>query len=145
MLRAVAEEVRGLDTGPKALRQFGLVVGGVFAGIAAVVVWRSGWAVGPTAIVLGSVGGALVLFGLAAPALLRPVYRAWMALAFALGFVMTRVILTVVFVGLVVPIGFVLRLLGKDLLDERIDRDARSYWRPKHYADPSPERLEKYY
>lgn len=145
MLRAVAEEIRGLDTGRKALRQFGLVVGGVFAGLALVSVWRHEWSVSPTASVLGTVGGALLLFGLAAPALLRPVYRAWMGLAFALGFVMTRVLLTVVFVGLVVPIAVVLRLVRKDLLGERLDRRAPSYWQPKTYADPSPTRLEKYY
>jgi hypothetical protein len=145
MIHAVVEEVRGLDTGPKALRRFGLVVGGVFAGIAAVSAWPNGWAVGSTAAVLGAVGGALLVLGLAAPALLRPVYRVWMGLAFVLGFVMTRVILTVVFVGLVVPIGLVLRLFGKDFLDERFDRSAPSYWRPKTYDDPTPERLEKYY
>ena len=58
---------------------------------------------------------------------------------------LTRVILTVVFVALVVPIGLLLRLLGKDLLDEQLDREAPSYWRPKSYRDPSPARLEKYY
>jgi hypothetical protein len=145
MLRAVADELRALDTGRKALRQFGLLVGGVFAAIALFIVWRRGGAVGTTAAVLGGLGGALVLLGLAAPLLLSPVYRAWMGLAFALGFVMTRVLLTAVFVGLVVPIGLALRLFGKDLLDQRLDRTARSYWRPKRYDDPSPARLEKFY
>jgi hypothetical protein len=145
MIRAVAEELRGLDTGRKALRRFGLVVGGVFAGVAVVAAWRNGGAVGSTAAVLGAVGGALILLALAAPPVLRPVFRAWMGLAFVLGFVMTRVILTAVFALLFVPIGLALRLFGKDLLDRRRDPQARSYWRPKAYADPSPARLEKYY
>lgn len=145
MIRAVAEEVRALDTGRAALRRFGLAVGGVFLAIGAVVVWRSGWTLGPAATVLGGLGGALMALGLVAPPLLRPVYLGWMGLAFVLGFVMTRVILTVVFVGLVIPIGLVLRLVGKDLLDRRLDRGAASYWREKRYRDASPARLEKYY
>ncbi len=145
MLRAIADEIRALDTGRKALRNFGLVVGGVFVGIAVVVAWRWGWVLTPLGTGLGVVGGALVVFGFVAPGLLRPVYRVWMGLAVVLGFVMTRVLLTVVFVLLIIPIGLVLRLVGKDLLDGQPDPEAASYWKPKTYADASAKRLEKYY
>lgn len=145
ILRAIAEEVRGLDTGRKALRRFGLVVGGVFLGIAVVGAWQRGWAPGPVLTVLGGLGSALVVLGLAAPALLRPFFRVWMGLAVVLGFVMTRVLLTAVFALVVVPIGLGLRLFGKDLLHRRLDPAAPSYWQPKTYSDPSPARLEKYY
>jgi hypothetical protein len=145
LLRALADEVRGLDHSPKALRRFGLVVGGVFLGIAAVGAWRSGWTLGPGLTALAGVGGALVAVGLVAPALLRPVFFVWMGLAVVLGSIMTRVLLTVVFVLAVVPIGLGLRLVGKDLLHRRPDPEAPSYWLPKTYDDPSPARLEKYY
>jgi hypothetical protein len=143
-LHAIAEEIRALDTGRKALRSFGLVVGGVFIAIAAVIAWRTG-GLGPWGTGLGSVGAVLVLLGLVAPPVLRPVHRVWMGLAVVLGFVMTRVLLSLVFFGLVVPIGLVLRLVGKDLLRLRIDREAGSYWLPKPEAAPPVERLERYY
>lgn len=145
MLHTIAEEIRSLDTSPKALRQFGLVVGGVFVGIATVIAWRRGWEVGPLVLGLGGPGVVLVLLGLVAPAALRPVYLVWMGLAVVLGFVMTRVLLTAVFVLMMVPIGLVLRLAGKDLLDRRLDPAATSYWKPKVYADTSARRLERYY
>ncbi len=145
MLRAIAEEIRALDTGRKALRSFGVVVGGVFVGIAALAVWRHEGMLTPWAAGLGGVGAALVLLGLVAPAALRLVYQVWMGLAVVLGFIMTRVLLTVVFVLLVVPIGLVLRLLGKDLLRLHIDRQAESYWLPKEPAGPAAERLRRYY
>lgn len=141
---AIAEEIRALDTGRKALRNFGLVVGGVFAGIAAVIAWRSA-VLGPWVLGLGSVGTTLVAFGLAAPRVLRPLFRVWMGLAVVLGFVMTRVLLTVVFVLLLVPIGLVLRLLGKDLLRLKLDRSAVSYWLPKEPSAEGAERLTNYY
>ena len=145
MFRTVAEEVRALDVSRPALRRFGWVVGGVFVGIAAVVWWRHGFAVGPVVAGLGGGGAALLALGLAEPALLRPVYRVWMGLAFALGFVMTRVILTAVFVGLVTPIGLLLRLFRKDLLGRRPDPEAATYWQPNTYRDDSAARLERYY
>jgi hypothetical protein len=145
MLHTIREEIATLDTSPRALRQFGLVVGGVFAAIAAVLAWRSGWALGPWTLSLSGVGGLLVLLGLVAPRTLRRVYRGWMGLAVVLGFVMTRVLLTAVFVLVVLPIGLALRVVGKELLDRGPDGETASYWKPKAYADPSSKRLEKYY
>ncbi len=145
MLHTIRDEIQSLDTSRKALRQFGLVVGGVFVGIAAVVAWRHDWALGAWGMGLLSVGSVLMVLGLGAPKVLRPMYLVWMGLAVVLGFVMTRVLLTVVFVLVMVPIGLVLRLIGKDLLDRRPDPQAASYWKPKTYADDSAKRLEKYY
>jgi hypothetical protein len=134
-VRAVREEVRLLDGSPQALRRFGLVVGGVLAGIGAVVLWRRGWALGAASGGLLGAGAALVVLGAAAPRVLRPVFRAWMTLAFALGFVMTRVILTLVFFLLVTPIGVLRRTLGTSPIRTRPDPTAPTYWLPR----PPPE------
>ena len=139
------QEIRAVDTSRKALRSFGLVVGGVFVGIAAIIVWRSGWALTPVAQWLGGPGAVLIVLGLVAPPLLRPLYRVWMGLALVLGFVMTRVLLTLVYYLLLTPIGLLLRLFGKDPMHRHPDPEASSYWIPKEYLNEGPERLEKYY
>lgn len=144
-MRVLWQEIKAVDTSTKALRSFGWVVGGVLLVIAVVVWGRNGFALTTAAYVLGGIGGALVVLGGAAPVILKPVYRVWMALAVVLGFVMTRVILTVVFFLVMTPIGLVMRLLGKDPLHRRLDPDAASYWIEKSYDDDAPERLEKYY
>ncbi len=139
------QEIKEVDTSKKALRSFGWVVGGVLLVIAAVVWWRNDFTLTTAAYVLGGIGGALVVLGLAAPVVLKPVYRVWMALAVVMGFIMTRVILSVVYYLVMTPIGLVMRLFGKDPMHRRIDPDAASYWIEKSYDDESPERLEKYY
>lgn len=139
------EEIRSVDTSRRAVRSFGWVVGLVLVGIALVIWWRRGWEPGTLQLAFGVAGTALIVLGFVAPAVLRPLYRVWMALAVVLGFVMTRVVLTLVFVTLVLPIGLLLRLFGKDLLHRHPDPDTESYWirRTPHTDDPA--RLERYY
>lgn len=143
-IHAIAEEIRGLDAGRPALRNFGLVVGGVFAVIGLVIWWVVGSWTMWTAVFIGA-GTVLIVFGLAAPTALRSVYYVWMGIAVVLGFVMTRVLLTLVFVAMVVPIGFVMRMLGKDLLSRRLDPAAETYWIRRSDSEPAGKRMKRYY
>jgi hypothetical protein len=54
-----------------------------------------------------------------------------MAIAAVMGFFVSRIVLTALFYLVITPMGFVVRLSGQDLLDERIDRKKTSYWK-KH-------------
>lgn len=55
-------------------------------------------------------------------------HYAWMKFAFILGWFWTRIFLGIFFYLIITPIGLLMRALGKDLLDEKIDRSAQSYW-----------------
>jgi len=72
------------------------------------------------------VGVVFFLFSWVAPEALKPVHKGWMTLAFALGWIMSRVILTVFFFIAITPVGLILRLLGKNPLHARAVND--SYW-----------------
>ena len=65
----------------------------------------------------------------ARPRWFRGFYRAGMTVSWHIGQVMGRVLLTVFFLLLVTPLGLLLRLLGKDLLELKRCPDAASYWR----------------
>ena len=141
--QTVRDEVRALDPSPRALRQFGLVVGGVLAAVAGLLAWRRG--VSPVAWGVGGVGAALLAAGLVAPVALRPVRRVWMAAAFVMGAVMTRVILTAAWALIFVPTGLVLRAVGKDPLQRRLDPDAETYWVRRDDGGPDRDGLERYF
>jgi hypothetical protein len=93
-----------------ALRRFGLLVGGVFLALLVGVLPlikhhpRPLWPWFP--------GGLLCAVALVAPRSLTGFYRRWMQLASALGWLNTRLLLTVVFFVVVTPIGLILRALG---------------------------------
>ena len=91
----------------------------------------------PTA---GSILGiAAVVFGV--PALLRPTWIRWPFLAatiltFPIGWLVSSVVLAVMFYGILTPIAWYFRLRGRDLLARRPPPDSASCWVPR---DPSPE------
>ena len=83
-------------------RKFGLMVGAAFLLLAALLWRRTHFT---AAGVTGALGGALVLGGLAVPAHLGPVYRAWMALATAISKVTTPIFMGVIFFLVLTPAG----------------------------------------
>lgn len=71
--------------------------------------------------------GILSVWGLLAPATLDPVYRAWMKLGVLISRVTTPIILGVVFFLVIMPLGLIRRLFGRDNLARRFDDSAASY------------------
>jgi hypothetical protein len=104
-------------------RKFGLQVGAAFAVLGALSRWR-GHDTAP--LVLWALGGLLIAGGLFFPGRLGPVYRAWMGLAVVLSKVTTPLFLGIVYFGVIAPMGVVMRLLGRNPLVHRPERD--SYW-----------------
>ena len=110
------------------LRNFGLIVGGIFGLIG---VWPAilrgqpprWWAI--------ALGVALIVPALVAPGVLRPAHRVWMALGAALGWVNTRIVLGVIFFLVITPTGLLLRLTGRDPMQRRTDAGATTYRVPR--------------
>ena len=75
-----------------------------------------------------SAGLIILLSGLSFPIIVKPFYIFWISLSVVLGYIMTRIILTIIFCLLFIPIGIIIRLLGKDPLKERFDLSSKSYW-----------------
>src|SRR5690606_37879755 len=82
-----------------------------------------------------------VAFSVFAPHWLRPVYYAFTIVAFPIGWVVSHVLLAVVFYGVFTPIGLVMRLLGRDPMRRKFDSNAESYWAPH----PPRKSLEDYF
>jgi hypothetical protein len=77
------------------------------------------------------VAGGLALAGLFVPVLADGIHRVWMKLAELLGAVTSRIILTLVFIIVIVPLGLVSRLLGKN--DLVVPSTGPSYFKVKDH------------
>ncbi len=76
---------------------------------------------------------------------LRGLWRGWCALGKVIGWVVSRVIMTVIFFAAFTPVGLFLRLIRKDLLRCRWDSEAASYWKPRKSGAFDPSRCERMY
>jgi hypothetical protein len=121
----ILDEIKKIESSPRKLREFGLVVGGVLCGLGVLLAWRGR---GSFPYFLAP-GIFLVITGAAVPSILKPVQKAWMTLAILMGWVMTRVLLSALFYLAITPIGLILRLTGKDLLDQKLEPQKQSYWK----------------
>ena len=121
-------------------RAFGLTVGGILLAIAAYRLYPD-VAVDPASTVLLTIGGPLVLLGLLRPRLLAPLNRAWLKLGLLLSRIANPVVMALIFYVTVMPIGLVLRALGKDPLNRRWAPQASSYWVERAPPGPQPETM----
>ncbi len=124
----------------KTVKQFGLILSLILVLLGGLAFWRGHhqykveW---PLAAVVFAVA-------MTVPNLLVFVYRPWMMVAGVISWVVLRLILGVFFYLILTPVNLVMRLLKKDILDQNLDRKAKTYWR-KRTGFSTQERYEKIY
>jgi Saxitoxin biosynthesis operon protein SxtJ len=69
--------------------------------------------------------------GLICPKAARPVFKLALAVSWPLGWMISHLILALVFGAVFIPLGLVFRFIGRDALLLKTDRRRESYWLPK--------------
>ncbi len=121
-------------------RKTALVVAAVLVAIAAWNLYRGRMTV---VAVTGGVGVALVLTGLLIPALARRFHVFWMKVAAVLGYVNSRVLLTLMYYLVFTPYSLVSRLVGRDPLRRRRGSRRESYWTERKQTRQAKEQFER--
>ena len=133
----MSQEIPELDH--KGLRQFALIFAAIVVTVFGIVipllagygfVWIP-WAI----------GGMFALWGLSAPATVRPFYRLWMRFGMLMGAIVNRVVLGVVFYLILLPFGLVFRIREIDPLRRKWDLKLESY--RVISDDPNPEHMNR--
>lgn len=125
-IKDVLHELNSLDLSTKSLRKFGITIGIILI-IISILLWNSL----ALRVIFITTGGILFLSGLIFPVNLKTLYKIWMGFAFALGWLVSRIILTVLFIFVMIPIGILAKLFGKRFLDIKWKDGKDSYWIPK--------------
>ena len=101
-----------------------------FFGLIGYWVYRWTGATTPAAVTF-SIGALIGIGGFFVPEAMRYIYIGWMAAVLPIGFVVSHVILAVIFYGVVTPVGLLMRLVGHDPMHRKFDTAAKSYWIPR--------------
>jgi hypothetical protein len=89
-------------------------------------------------IYFGIIGLFLITAGLIIPVTLKPLNKVWMCLAILMGWVMTRVILILLFFLVLTPLAIIARIFRKRFLDLKIDKSKESYWEIREKKEIKP-------
>lgn len=73
------------------------------------------------------IGMPVALLATAWPAALRPLYVVWMKFGAVMGFINTRIIMSVFFFVMITPLAWVFKLLGKDPMARKLEKSVNSY------------------
>ena len=116
-------------------RTFGLVFAAFFALLCGLGYWHEShrwpyWA---------GLSALFLILAFAAPQVLAPLNRLWTKFGLLLHRIDSPVIHRILFYGCITPIGFLMRLTGKDPLRQRFEPDAQSYWIVRAPPGPLPE------
>jgi hypothetical protein len=124
------------DPSIRTLRQFAGLWILFFGGLAA---WKAFGSDSTTAaLVLAALAATIGPLGLAYPAAIRPVFVGWMTIAFPIGWVVSHLLLLILFCVFFTPLALVFRVIGRDALSRRPDFAKETYWTAKPVAaDPS--------
>jgi hypothetical protein len=116
----------------KELRQFGFLCVLFFGGLAAWYGYSNGLTTGVKILLAAAtVGGVL---GAVAPQLLKWIFVGWIIAVFPIGWTISHLLLGFIYFVVLTPIGFLIRMLGHDPMNRRIERDAKSYWQTHETA-----------
>ena len=129
-----------IDPSEKQLRQFGLMMAGVFLFFGAILFYKT-WTIAAAAL------GVLILFfgvmGLVAPMSLLTIHKKWMGFAEVIGEFNAKVILSLTYFLVFTVIRMVSSVFREDPLRRKIEPDKDSYWIDCEPRDADPKRYEK--
>ena len=133
------EEIKKIKSEKSDLRKFGITVGIVFLIIAGFLFWKDK----ESFQIFLTIGVVLCVVGIAIPIILKPIHWIWMIFATILGWIMTRVILSLLFFIILTPIGLISRLFGKQFLELKYNKNLNTYWNFRETEQMKRENYEK--
>jgi hypothetical protein len=129
-------EIRRTATTAEA-RQFGLYWLPGFCLLVTALAFHRGY---PPSVWLASAVAATasLVFGTLRPDWLCPVLIGWMWITYPVGWLVSHLLMAIIYFGVITPIALIMWLWGRDPLNRRPDRQAESYWTPRQQdVDPA--------
>ncbi|MHC4741422.1 MAG: SxtJ family membrane protein [Planctomycetota bacterium] len=124
----IIEEIKNIDSSPRQLRNFAFVMAAGLAFIGVLLLLGGGtyyW-------YFFIASGLFICPGLLVKPALIPLQKVWMTFSIIMGWFMTRLILCILFFLVLTPMALLLKLLRKDLLNIKFDKESsQSYWIPR--------------
>lgn len=114
-------------------RNFGLIFSGIFALISAYLIFFRDTL--PATLI--SISALLLIIAIFLPKILSPLNKIWFIFGNKIGSVISKIIMSVIYITTVVPTGLLFKVFRKDLLKLKKNKDIKTYWIKKEATNSS--------
>ncbi len=118
------ENIKNITSTKKDLKKIGFIFGAIFIFIGGLL-YQKNQVAGLCFLIIGI---SFALLGKFTPFFLKSFYEIWTVWTLIISWIVTHLVLGIIFYMVVTPIGFIIRISGKKLLDLKVDRSSKSYW-----------------
>ena len=120
----MSEKISYIQTEQSSEKSFGVVFSIVFLIVALYPLINS------ESLRIGALVVSIIFFLLAflAPKILVLPNKLWFKFGLLIGSIVAPIVMAFVYFVTVLPTGLIMRLLGKDLLKQKLDKNSKSYW-----------------
>jgi hypothetical protein len=129
---------RDLKAQPGSARSFGIMVAAVLTGLGLVNLWHHGrawfW--------LWGIGGLVLSMAYLSPMVLKPFNWVWFKFGTLLHAVVSPIVLALLYYFAVWPTGLLVRAMGKDPLQLKLEGNRDSYWITRRPPGPATETMK---
>ncbi len=131
-------EIKNIKNLPSDCRKFGLTIGIVLSLIALIL-----WGMNKSPLIWGITGVAFISAAFLFPSILKPLNKIWMSFAILLGWIMTRLILSILYYIALTLTRYIALAFNKKFLDLKRDASAKSYWEKREKQKFNPSTYER--
>ena len=117
------------------LAAFGILMGGL------ILYFTDSWTI---AIAIWSVGLLLGTFYYTLSSAQHIMYHAWMAMFYPIGWLISHMLMAMIFYLAITPISLVMRLCGRDPLLRKLDRSTKTYWTPNNTREEAKRYFQQF-
>ncbi len=127
-INIILAEIAAIKQNRKNLREFGIIFCIVGIVLAAISFYKNGFLTSAS-LILFAAALAFLASGLFTPNILKPFHKVWMSLAVIMGYILSHVVLLIAFFLVITPMGLLLRLIRKDILDLKLNKSDATFWK----------------
>jgi len=121
-------ELKNLANKTNEIKKFGIIIGIIFTAVSVLMIVRQNinfWIFALLALIF-------LITGICYPLLLKPVFLIWWFISRIINYIISRLVLTVIFYIIITPIGLISRNVNRSKYSSfTIDKSCRSYWQKK--------------
>ena len=118
------DEIKNIQSGRRELKNFGITIGLILLLIAGFLFYKGN----ELYLIISYISGFFIGLGIILPKLLKPFYLVWMTFALVLGWLMTRLILSLLFFVIISFIKLISGFIGIGFLETNKTNQSTSYW-----------------